>query len=53
MKVKIIMNCKLEKFWNFIENGKMALNSIMNCKLEKFWNTSEKDNINIEETNEL
>ena len=32
------MNCKLEKFWNNLENFKIKAKQIMNCKLEKFWN---------------
>ena len=32
------MNCKLEKFWNEINDFLTSFLSAMNCKLEKFWN---------------
>ena len=32
------MNCKLEKFWNFLSPLFNILVRLMNCKLEKFWN---------------
>ena len=34
----IIMNCKLEKFWNFNSGEGRKKLEAMNCKLEKFWN---------------
>ena len=34
----ILMNCKLEKFWNDISSNGFAKKPFMNCKLEKFWN---------------
>ena len=34
------MNCKLEKFWNFIAIALDISVFAMNCKLEKFWNAT-------------
>ena len=35
---KIIMNYKLEKFWNSLELARKYKEYKMNYKLEKFWN---------------
>ena len=32
------MNCKLEKFWNYLYPLNYFNSQHMNCKLEKFWN---------------
>ena len=42
----VVMNCKLEKFWNLNPVKLKSKSSTMNCKLEKFWNNNKELNNN-------